>query len=325
MKVCIFGAGAIGGFLGIRFAQAGANVSLVARGAHLAAMRADGIRLQFEGKEEVAHVRCTDDPTELGPQDYIVVALKAHQITAAVDGIAALLGPGTAVVTASNGLPYWYFRGAPAPFADLVLETVDRGGEQWRRIGPERAIGCVVFPAAEVVAPGVVRHEHGRKFPVGEPSGETTERIERLSSLFAAGGLDAPIRDDIRDEIWLKLWGNLCLNPISALTLATVDRVATDPGTRAVCRAMMREAAAIADRIGLRLRVDIERRLDGAAALGAHRMSMLQDLERGRPMEIEPMVGAVQELGRIARVPTPAVDIVLALIRQRARTAESAA
>ena len=325
MKVAIVGAGAIGGFLGVRFAQAGADVSLVARGEHLAAMRAHGVRLYFEGNEEVAHVRCTDDPGELGPQDYVVIALKAHQIADAVGGIAALLGPNTAVVTASNGLPYWYFHRAPPPLADRVLESVDPGGEQWRRLGPERAIGCVVFPATEVVAPGVIRHEHGRKFPLGEPSGRSTERIERLSALFAAGGLDAPIRADIRDEIWLKLWGNLCLNPISALTLATVDVVAKDPGTRAACRAMMSEAAAIAERIGIRLRVDGDRRLDGAAALGAHKMSMLQDLERGRSMEIEPMVGAVQELGRLTGVATPAVDIVLALVRVRARTATKTA
>jgi len=318
VKVAMFGAGAIGGFLGVRFAQAGADVSLVARGPHLAALRAHGARLQFEGKEEVAHVRCTDNPAELGPQDFVVIALKAHQISAAVDGIVALLGPDTAVVTSSNGLPYWYFRHAPPPLTDRVLETVDPGGVQWRRIGPERAIGCVVFPATEVVAPGVIRHDHGIRFPLGEPSGETTARVERLSALFAAGGLEAPVRNDIRDEIWLKLWGNLCLNPISALTHATVDIVATDPGTAGVCRAMMSEAAAIAERIGVRARVDMARRLAGAAKLGPHKMSMLQDLERGRSMEIEPMVGAVQELGRLTSVPTPAVDIVLALIRQRA-------
>jgi 2-dehydropantoate 2-reductase len=238
-------------------------------------------------------------------------SLKAHQISGAAGDIATLLGPDTAVVTASNGLPYWYFHDAPAPLTDRILETVDPGGEQWRRIGPERAIGCVVFPATEVVAPGVIRHEHGYKFPLGEPSGRTTARVERLSALFAAGGLEAPIRDEIRDEIWLKLWGNLCLNPISALTHATVDVVATDPGTAAVCRAMMTEAAAIAECIGVRLRVDMARRLDETAALGAHKMSMLQDLERGRSMEIEPMVGAVQELGRLTGVPTPTVDIVL--------------
>jgi 2-dehydropantoate 2-reductase len=324
LKVCVVGAGAIGGFLGVRLAEAGADVSLVARGAHLAAMRAHGVRLQIEGREEQARLRCTDQPAELGVQDYVLIALKAHGISDAVPMIRPLLGPATAVVTASNGIPYWYFHRCGNALEGTTLESVDSGSRQWRTLGPERAIGCVVFPAAEVVAPGVIRHEHGRKFPLGEPSGERTERIERLAALFEAGGLEAPIRSDIRDEIWLKLWGNLCLNPISALTCATVDVVTGDAGTRAACRAMMTEAAAIAERLGIRLRVGMEKRLDGAGALGAHKMSMLQDLERGRSMEIEPIVGVVQELGRLTRIPTPAVDIVLALIRQRAQTAQLA-
>jgi len=324
LKVCIVGAGAIGGFLGLRLAQGGADVSLVARGAHLAAMRAHGVRLQSEGREEVARLRCTDRPADLGAQDYVVIALKAHGISAAVPAMLPLLGPHTSIVTASNGIPYWYFHRSGGPLEGRVLESVDPGGAQWNALGPERAIGCVVFPATEVVAPGVIRHEHGRKFPLGEPSGERSERIESLAALFEAGGLEAPIRNDIRDEIWLKLWGNLCLNPISALTCATVDVIVGDAGTRAACRTMMTEAAAIAERLGVHLRVGIEKRLDGAAAIGAHKMSMLQDLERGRSMEIEPIVGVVQELGRLTGIPTPAVDLVLALVRQRERTAQLA-
>jgi 2-dehydropantoate 2-reductase len=299
-------------------------VSLVARGAHLAAMREHGVRLQIGGREEVAQLRCTDKTAELGIQDYVVIALKAHAITDSIPIIEPLLGERTAIVTASNGIPYWYFYRCGHALEDTTLESIDPGGRQWRAFGPERAIGCVVFPATEVVAPGVIRHEHGRRFPLGEPSGERTERLLRLAALFEAGGLEAPIRGDIRDEIWLKLWGNLCLNPISALTCATVDVVTGDAGTRAACRAMMAEAAAIAERLGIRLRVGMEKRLDGARALGAHKMSMLQDLERGRPLEIEPIVGVVQELGRLARIPTPAVDIVLALVRQRAQTAQLA-
>jgi len=184
----------------------------------------------------------------------------------------------------------------------------------------ERAVGCVVFPATEIVAPGVIRHEHGGKFPIGEPDGSRSARIEALHDMLESAGFEAPIRADIRDEIWLKLWGNLCFNPVSALTGATIDVVATDAGTRAVCLAMMREAQAIGERLGLRLRVDAERRLAGAAALGPHKMSMLQDLERGRPMEIDALVGVLQELGRVTGVPTPAVDIVLSLIRLRARS-----
>jgi 2-dehydropantoate 2-reductase len=321
MKVCVFGAGAIGGYLGVQLARGGVEVSLVARGAHLAAMRARGLRLQIEGEERVEHLPCTDRPAELGPQDCVIIALKAHQIGDAVEDMLPLLGDTTTVVTASNGLPYWYFHVAAGVLGDVPLESVDPGATQTRLLGSKRAIGCVVYPAAEVVAPGVIRHEHGRKFPLGEPDGQATQRVARLREAFVAGGLDAPVRDDIRNEIWLKLWGNLCFNPVSALTCATIDTVASDPGTRLVCRTMMQEAATIGERLGLELRVDADRRIDGAAALGAHKMSMLQDLERGRSMEVEALVGVVQELGRRTGVPTPTVDIVLALIRQRASTA----
>jgi 2-dehydropantoate 2-reductase len=321
LKVCVFGAGAIGGLLGVALADAGADVSLVARGAHLKAMQDHGVRLQSEGTEKVAHLRCTDDPIMLGQQDYVIITLKAHDIAPAVESMRPLLGRETHVVTASNGLPYWYFHGRE--FADTTIEAIDPGRRQWQLLGPERALGCVVLPAAEVVAPGVIRHEHGRRYPIGEPDGTHTSRIERLHELMVQGGLEAPIRADIRDEIWLKLCGNVCFNPVSALTHATLDMVATDPGTRSICRAMMQETKNVGERIGARLRVDIDRRLDGAAAIGAHKMSMLQDLERGRSMEIEPLVGVVQELGRLTDTPTPTIDLVLALIRQRALTARA--
>ncbi len=319
MKVCIFGAGAIGGFVGAELARTDVDVSLVARGAHLAAMREGGLRLRIDGEDRVAHPRCTDEPGELGEQDYLIIALKSHMISEAVDAMAPLIGSRTCIVTASNGLPYWYFYGASTPPAGTTLNSIDPGGRQWRLLGPERAVGCVVFPAAEVIAPGVIQHEHGRKFPIGEPDGRRSARIEQLHRILTDAGLEAPIRSDIRDEIWLKLWGNLCFNPISALTLATVDVIATDPETRTVCKAMMAEARAIGERLGLRLRVDADRRIDGMAGLGRHKMSMLQDLERGRSMEIEPLVGVVQELGRLLDVPTPTIDVVLALLRQRTR------
>ena len=323
MKVCVFGAGAIGGYLAVCLARAGAEVSVVARGAHLEAIRASGLRLQCKGEEHVAHLRCTADPRELGAQDYLIIGLKAHQIDGAVDAMVPLLGPSTCVVTASNGIPYWYFHG-DEQLSGVHFRSIDPGGRQWERLGPERAIGCVVFPAAEVVAPGVIRHEHGRKFPIGEPGGRQSARVEQLHEAMVTGGLEAPIREDIRDEIWLKLCGNLCFNPISALTLASIDTIASDPGTRAICRAMMLEAKAIGDRLGLKLRVDIERRIDGAGALGSHKMSMLQDLERGRSMEVEPLVGVIQELGLYTGIPTTTTDVVLALIRQRARRAAGA-
>jgi 2-dehydropantoate 2-reductase len=317
LRVCVFGAGAIGGFVGAALARTDVEVSVVARGAHLAAMREHGLHLRIDGFEHVVHPRCTAEPKELGVQDYVIIALKAHQISDAVDSMRPLIGERTCIVTASNGLPYWYFYGADSPAPQATLECVDPGGKQWRVLGPERALGCVVFPAAEVIAPGVVQHEHGRKFPIGEPDGRMSTRVEELHRMLTEAGLEAPIRSDIRDEIWLKLWGNLCFNPISALTLATVDVIATNPETRAVCKAMMAEANAIGERLGLHLRVDADRRIDGMAALGPHKMSMLQDLERGRSMEVEPLVGVVQELGRLVDVPTPTVDIVLALLRER--------
>ena len=232
-----------------------------------------------------------------------------------------LLGPETAVVFAVNGVPWWYFYKLPGPFEDHRLESVDPGGRQWDVIGPQRAIGCVVHPAAEVAEPGVIAHESGDRFALGEPSGESTERVQRLSRLLIHAGLKAPVRPRIRDEIWVKLWGNVSFNPISALTGATLDVITGDPGTRAVCRAMMLEAQAIGETLGVRFGIDVERRIAGGAAVGAHRTSMLQDLERGRPMEIDALVCAVQEMGRLVGVATPTIDTVLALVIQRARVA----
>ena len=321
MKICIFGSGAIGAFMGVRLHQAGAEVSLVARGAHLAAMRERGVRLIAQDEDTVVRPRCTDNAAELGPQDYVIIALKAHSVPAAVPAIRPLLGPDTAVVTAVNGIPYWYFHKTGGAFEGRRLETVDPGGAQWDGFGPERAIGCVVYPATEVVEPGVIQHIYGDKFPLGEPDGGTSARVSALSEAMAAGGLRAPVLERIRDEIWLKLWGNLCFNPISALTHATLEVICADPGTRAVAKAMMLEAQEIAERIGVRFRVDVERRINGAGAVGAHKTSMLQDLERGRPMEIDALLSVVQEMGRLVGVATPSIDVVLALVRQRGEVA----
>ena len=321
MKVCIFGSGATGGYMGVELARAGAEVSLVARGAHLQAIRENGLKLLIGEEERVAHAPATDDPKELGPQDYVIIALKAHSIPGAVESIAPLLGNDTAVVTASNGIPYWYFHQHGGALQNSVLQSVDPDGKQWRFLKPERAIGCIVYPATEVVEPGVIKHVYGNKFPLGEPSGERTERVEKLSSLLTGAGFDAPVLDRIRDEIWLKLWGNLCFNPISALTHATLDVIASDPGTRAVARAMMTEAQTIAEKLGVRFRVDIERRINGAGRVGAHKTSMLQDLERRRPMEIDALVAVIQEMGQLTGTPTPTIDTVLALVRQRAKIA----
>lgn len=324
MKICIFGAGAIGGYMGAKLASTGADVSFIARGAHLAAMQAHGVRLREETGETTFKVRSTSNPAELGVQDYVIITLKAHQVPQVIESMQPLLGPQTAIVTGVNGIPYWYFHKYGGALEGKTLESVDPGGAQWQRFGPERAIGCVLYPAAEIVEPGVIKHVYGKKFPIGEPTGERTPRIEQLHEVMTAAGLDAPIRDDIRDEIWLKLWGNLCFNPISALTHATLDIIASDPGTRALAKTMMLEAQALAEKLGAHFRVDVERRINGAGAVGAHKTSMLQDLEQGRPMEIDPLLTVVQEMGRMADMPTPTIDIVLALIKQRERMARAA-
>ena len=319
MKICIYGAGAIGGYLGVQLARAGHEVSLIARGANLAAMKANGLKLLIDGEERVGQAVCTDDPAELGPQDFVIVTLKSHQAWEVAERFAPLLGPETAVVTAMNGVPWWYFHKLGGPLEGRQLESVDAGAKQWRLIGPERAIGCVVYPATELVEPGVVKHVYGDKFTLGEPDGSISDRCQRLSAALIEAGLQAPIRDNIRDDIWKKLWGNLCFNPISALTTATLDIVATDPGTRELSRNMMLEGKAIGEKLGVHFRIELEKRIDGAAGVGAHKTSMLQDLERGRAMEIDALVTAVQELGRLAEVPTPYIDCVLALVQQRAR------
>ena len=317
MKICIYGAGAIGGYMGAQLARAGADVSFIARGPHLAAMQARGVRLQIDGEEHTVKVRCTNNPAELGPQDYVVIALKAHSVPGVVDQIPPLLGPDTAVVTAVNGLPYWYFHEHGGALAGTTLESVDPGGRQWQILGPERAIGCVLNPAAEIAEPGVIRHVYGKKFPIGEPGGETTPRLKAFQDIMAAGDMEAPIRDNIRDEIWLKLWGNLCFNPISALTGATLDVLTSDPAVRALSRQMMVEAQGIAEQLGVHFRVDVERRINGAGAVGAHKTSMLMDCEAGRPMEIDPLLTVVQEIGRKLAVDTPMIDADLALIKLR--------
>jgi len=321
MKVCIYGAGAIGGYVGVQLKRAGVDVSLIARGAHLEAMRKNGLKLLIDDEERVEHIPCTDNPADLGPQDYVIVALKGHQVPGVVDAMQPLLGNDTAVVTAVNGVPYWYYYKHGDQLEGKTLESIDPGAKQWNGLRPERAIGCIVYPATEVVEPGVIKHVYGDKFPLGEPSGEITERATKLSEAFAAGGMRAPVLPNIRDELWLKLWGNLCFNPISALTHATLDVIASDPGTRAVAKAMMLEAQEIAVQSGVNFRVGVERRIDGAGAVGAHKTSMLQDLERNRAMEIDPLVTVVQEMGRLAGIPTPTIDVVLSLVRQRAQIA----
>ena len=321
MKICIVGAGAIGAYFGLELALGGAEVALIARGPHLAAMRAEGVRVRAGGEEHRAQIRATDDPAELGPQDAVIITLKAHSVAGICPRLKPLLGPETAVVTASNGVPWWYFHKLAGPHEGRHIAAVDPDGTQWETIGPERALGCVVYAAGEIVEPGFIEisgHLSQKRLPLGEPDGARSARALALSRAFIAAGFKAPVRSDIRSDIWVKLWGNLAFNPVSALTGATLEDIARDAGTRAVVRAMMVEGQAVGEALGARFAIDVETRIAGAEQVGAHRTSMLQDLTQGRPMEIEALVGAVCELGRLVGVATPAIDMVYALVKRRA-------
>jgi 2-dehydropantoate 2-reductase len=321
MKICVYGAGAIGGLIGAHLARIGEDVTLIGRGEHLAAMRAKGLSVSGFGGAFTVKPRVTDDPAEAGPQDYVIVALKAHQVAGIADRMAPLLGPETAVVTAVNGVPWWYFHGVDGALRDRRLRSVDPEGKQWDLIGPRRAIGCVIYPAAEIVAPGQIRHIVNDRLTLGEPDGGASERVTALSRALIATGFKSPVKTDIRTEIWVKLWGNVAFNPISALTGATLKAIGTDPATRALAKSIMNEAEQVAAKLGIEMTIDVERRIDGAASVGEHKTSMLQDFERGRPIELDAIVGAVAELGDIVGVPTPMVDAVYALTRQKALTA----
>ena len=322
MKFCIFGAGAIGGYLAVELASAGHEVCVVARGPHLAAIRERGMRLISEGREKVARFPASDDPCEFAAQDYVICALKAHQAYQSAPSFAPLLGPTTAVLTAMNGIPWWYFYKAGGRFEGHRLASVDLGDRQWEHIQPRRVIGCVVEPACEVVAPGVIFHHALKRFTLGEPDGRASNRILALSDALRESGLDAPIRDNIRWNIWLKLWGNVCFNPISTLTGATLDRIIGEPALRALCVAMMLETQRVNEALDIRIPGDMmQRRLAAAGKVVGHKMSMLQDLERGRSLEIDALVSVVAELGRLTGTATPIIDAVLALVQERGRAA----
>ncbi len=322
MKLCIFGAGAIGGLMAAKLAAKGdVDVTVIARGPHLAAMQANGLKLISEGAETIVRPRCVASAAEAGPQDYVVVTLKAHSLPGAARQMQPLLGENTAIVSAVNGIPWWYFYGLGGEFTDRRVASVDPDGSVWELLHPARAIGCIVYPAAEVIEPGVIEHSYGDRFSLGEPDGSRSPRASALSEALIAAGFKAPVRPRIRDEIWVKLWGNLAFNPVSALTLQTLDVVTGDPGLRATCRAMMVEAQAIAETLGVKFAIDVDKRIAGGAEVGAHRTSMLQDLERGRPMEIDALLGVIVEFAEMLDLPAPTCRTVLALVRARARAA----
>jgi 2-dehydropantoate 2-reductase len=322
MKICIFGAGAIGGLMGAKLAAKGdVDVTFIARGPHLAAMRAQGVKLISEGTEQIVHPRCVESAEEAGPQDYVLVTLKAHSLPSAAKQMQPLLGTDTAIVSAVNGIPWWYFHGLGGAYEGRIVQSVDPEGQVSALLPPSRAIGCIVYPAAEVTAPGVIEHSYGDRFSLGEPDGSRSPRAQALSEALIAAGFKAPVRPKIRDELWVKLWGNMAFNPISALTTATLDVLTGDEGQRGVARAMMLEGQRVAEALGVRFAIDVDKRIAGAAEVGAHKTSMLQDLERGRPMEIEALLGAVVELADWVGEAAPISRTVLALVRARARAA----
>jgi 2-dehydropantoate 2-reductase len=317
MRICILGAGAIGGYLGAKLALAGADLTVIARGAHLEAIKRDGLRVNYaDGTSDLVHPNlATADMVEAGPHDYVIVGVKAQALPALVQPMRALYGPTTAVVYAQNGIPWWYFMRHGGEYEGRRIEAVDPGGQIAANTEIERVIGCVVYPAATIEAPGVIRHIEGNRFTLGEPDGSKSERAQALAKLMAAGGLRAPVRPDIRNELWLKLWGNLSFNPISALTRATLDVIIADPLTYELASRMMAEGQTIAERLGIRFPVSIERRIKMADEIGAHKTSMLQDIEAGRATEVDALVGAVAELGRLVGVPTPHIDALYASVK----------
>jgi 2-dehydropantoate 2-reductase len=323
MKIAIVGAGAIGGYVGAQLALSGENVTFIARGANLAAIRKKGIRLiASDGNDLVAdNVHATSDCAEAGPQDVVILAVKAHQLEAVARDVPKLFAAETAVVTMQNGIPYWYFHGHGGPLAGHRLQSVDPSGVIAEMISPERVIGCVVYPASELLAPGVIGNVDGNRFPLGELDGSSSERVQRISECFGKAGFKSPVLADIRAEIWLKLWGNVSFNPISALTGATLVDICRSPLTRELVADMMREAEAVAARLGISFRVPLERRIAGAEKLGSHKPSMLVDVEAGRELELDALVGAVVEIGRLTGTPTPLIDAVHALARLFADTA----
>lgn len=314
MKIAVVGAGAIGGYLGAKLARAGEDVTFIARNKNLAAIRANGFRLILEdGSEEHAPTaRAVQRMADAGPQDVVLITLKAHQLRDVLPELRDLFGPQTMVVTMINGIPWWYFHKLAGPYEGRAVSSVDPDGLIAAHIEPERLIGSVVYPAAELVEPGVVKVIEGNRFTLGELDGGRSDRIEALSAVMMKAGFKSPVSKDIRSEIWLKLWGNLSFNPISALTHATLEGICRHPLGRELAANMMREAQAIGEKLGVQFKVTLDKRIAGAEAVGPHKTSMLQDVEAGRALELEALVGSVVELGRITGTPTPHIDAVYA-------------
>ncbi len=318
MKICIIGAGAVGGYLATRLAQSGFSVNVVARGAHLQAIRTQGLKLIRQGDPPqtwVEHLTATDDLTTLGPQDWVIVTVKAHSLPQLAPQLGSLCGPDTPIVIAQNGIPWWYFHRHGGEFEGRSLASVDPGGVIAAHLPIERIIGCVVYIAVQLVEPGVLLHTGGGRYIFGEPDGSLSGRLKSLAQIFEQAQLHTTLTSQIRTEIWQKLWGNAAFNPISALTRAAQDEMAHYPPTRNLIRAVMQETETVAEALGIQLPMSLDERLENATRVGSHRTSMLQDIELGRPTEIETIVGAITELGRWVRVPTPHLDTLYACVK----------
>ncbi len=325
MKICVVGAGSIGGLLGVKLALAGEDITLIARGKHLEAIRKNGLRISAsDGSFEVASdAKATSEMRECGPQDLVILGLKAHQIEPVVDDIRTLFGPDTMVLTTQNGLPWWYFQRHGGEFDGYRIEILDPGGRLTEGIEARRIIGCIAYPAATIVRPGVIRHIEGTRFPVGELDGSESERVQRVSETLIGAGFKSPVLTDIRSELWLKAWGNLSFNPISALCHATLVDICRFGPTRELAANMMTEAQTIAEKLGVTFRVPLEKRIAGAEKVGKHKTSMLQDVEAGRALETEALIGAVLEVGRLTDTPTPTIGAIYAAVKLLGRTIES--
>ncbi|MEQ1685071.1 MAG: 2-dehydropantoate 2-reductase [Burkholderiaceae bacterium] len=324
MKIAVIGAGAIGGLVGAKLALAGEDVTFIVRGANLEAIRNNGFTLiAADGSRQTTrNVKATNDYAQAGPQDVVILAMKAHQVEAVAADVPKLFGPDTVVVTMQNGVPYWYFHQHGGALEGTQVKSVDASGVVGKMIPAERVLGCVVYPASELVAPGVVQHIEGDRFPLGELDGSISERVNRVAACFTNAGFKAPVLDNIRSEIWLKLWGNLTFNPVSSLSHATLVDICQFPLTHALAAAMMTEAQVVANKLGVTFRVSIDKRIAGAEKVGKHKTSMLQDVEAGRAPEIDALVGAVVELARLTDTPTPYIDTVYALVKLLAQTME---
>ena len=320
MNICVFGAGAIGGYIGCCLSKAGANVSLIARGPHKEAIEKNGLTLITGNSSDTFNLKVTENPKELETQDYIIIGVKAHAIAGIVENLKPLLNKNTSILSAVNGIPWWYFYKANSNtiLENTHIDSVDPGGIIWKNLNPERALGCVVYPACEIEKPGIIKHIEGNRFSLGEPSGVNTDRLKILSDLFIKGGLKAPQKKNLRDEIWIKLWGNCSFNPISAITGASLDIIGNDPSSRVLIKQMMEECQKVGEAVGVHFGVSIDKRIDGASSIIGHKPSTRQDIEMKRPLEIDPIMSAIIEIGNKLSIPTPMLKHINSILKLKA-------